>query len=1158
MRLGLRLLRRQAVGSASAGLLILIAMASAANADCTPASADNVTATCTGTTTDQAGGAPGTSAGPAGYGTGNETGITVNVMGGASVTGTGTYGISISSGTVTNSGSIASTLFYGIAAGSVTVTNNAGSSITGGIFGIETSGAANVTNSGTITGTASNGIIAGTATVTNNAGGIITGGGHGIYGSVVDVTNSGSITGTSSDGIFASSSAKVTNTATGSITGGQAGILSAGTADVTNSGSITGTAGYGIRAVAGAKVTNNAGASIMGGTEGVFADTGPANVTNSGSITGTFGSGITTSSTATVINNAGAAITGGLYGIVASSSADVTNSGSITGTSNYGIYTYAAKVTNNAGASIKGGTDGIVASGTANVTNSGSITGTSGHGIFANTDATVINNAGGSITGAQYGILTLTGAVNLTNSGSIVGTTSFGISAGSSATVINNAGASITGSAIGLVVANHLDVTNSGSITGTIQSGIAVGGSATVVNNAGGVISALIDGIFVGGGGSSVFNAGTISGGNNAIRFSGSGNTLTLAPGSVISGLALGGGSDTFQLGGTGTASFDISQLGAAAQYQGFGTFNKIDSSTWTLTGTSTYAGAVNVNGGTLAVNGDISAASLLTVNAGGTLGGNGTVGTTLINVGTLAPGNSIGNLTVSGSLTMTAAATYLVQVSGTSADKTVVTGTVNLAGKVVVDPLTRLSATTTYTILTAGTVNGALSGADFLTASNFARNARLSYVGNDVLLTLDPGMLSPALPGYATINQKNVAAGIDTALAGGGTMPAGFNALFALSGDPLLNALTQASGETATGAQQTTFDAMNLFMGVLTDPFVAGRGQSGASPGGATGYAADDSDALGYASGGRKRSGAEREAYAAIYRKAPLAQVYEPRWSVWASGFGGAQTTDGNGTLGSGTTTSRIAGAAAGADYWFSPHTVAGFALAGGGTNFSVANGGTGRSDLFQAGAFVRHNIGPAYVTGALAYGWQDITTDRNVTIAGTDHLQARFNANAYSGRLEGGYRFIAPWTGGVGLTPYAAGQFTTFDLPAYVESVISGSNTFALTYAAKSVTATRSELGLRADRSFALNDAILTLRGRAAWAHDFNTDRSIAATFQTLPGASFVVNGAAQAHDAALTTASAEVKLASGLSLAATFEGQFSDVTRSYAGKGTVRYAW
>ena len=48
-------------------------------------------------------------------------------------------------------------------------------------------------------------------------------------------------------------------------------------------------------------------------------------------------------------------------------------------------------------------------------------------------------------------------------------------------------------------------------------------------------------------------------------------------------------------------------------------------------------------------------------------------------------------------------------------------------------------------------------------------------------------------------------------------------------------------------------------------------------------------------------------------------------------------------------------------------------------------------------------------------------------------------------------------------GLTPYAAGQFTTFDLPAYAEQALVGANTFALAYAAKSVTATRSELGLR-----------------------------------------------------------------------------------------------
>ena len=222
------------------------------------------------------------------------------------------------------------------------------------------------------------------------------------------------------------------------------------------------------------------------------------------------------------------------------------------------------------------------------------------------------------------------------------------------------------------------------------------------------------------------------------------------------------------------------------------------------------------------------------------------------------------------------------------------------------------------------------------------------------------------------------------------------------------------------------------------------------------------------------------------------------------------------------------------------------------------MVGSGSGRSELFQAGGFVRHTVGSAYISAAAAYGWQEVTTDRAVTIAGIDQLQAQFNSNAYSARVEAGNRYVLPWIGGIGLTPYAAAQVIALDLPAYAEGVVAGAGSFALDYAAKTVTATRSELGLRSDKSFAVDDAILTLRGRAAWAHDYDTDRDVAATFQTLPGASFVVSGAAPAHDAALTTASAELKFTSGLSLAATFEGEFSDVTRSYAGKGVARYSW
>ena len=84
------------------------------------------------------------------------------------------------------------------------------------------------------------------------------------------------------------------------------------------------------------------------------------------------------------------------------------------------------------------------------------------------------------------------------------------------------------------------------------------------------------------------------------------------------------------------------------------------------------------------------------------------------------------------------------------------------------------------------------------------------------------------------------------------------------------------------------------------------------------------------------------------------------------------------------------------------------------------------------------------------------------------------------------------------------------------------------------------------------------MTLRGRAAWAHDFNPDRAIGATFQTLPGAfRGQWRGAGQRLCARHRLRRNEMAWAA-VRLAGTFEGEFSNVTRSYAGKGVVRYAW
>jgi uncharacterized protein with beta-barrel porin domain len=85
-----------------------------------------------------------------------------------------------------------------------------------------------------------------------------------------------------------------------------------------------------------------------------------------------------------------------------------------------------------------------------------------------------------------------------------------------------------------------------------------------------------------------------------------------------------------------------------------------------------------------------------------------------------------------------------------------------------------------------------------------------------------------------------------------------------------------------------------------------------------------------------------------------------------------------------------------------------------------------------------------------------------------------------------------------------------------------------------------------------------VFTLKAKAAWAHDWNTDRAALATFQTLPGATFTVNGAQPSANAGLASIGAEMKWHNGWTLAASFDGEFSRTTASYAGKGSVRYAW
>jgi uncharacterized protein with beta-barrel porin domain len=538
-------------------------------------------------------------------------------------------------------------------------------------------------------------------------------------------------------------------------------------------------------------------------------------------------------------------------------------------------------------------------------------------------------------------------------------------------------------------------------------------------------------------------------------------------------------------------------------------------------------------------------------VNSGGALTGVGTVGNALIaSGGVFAPGTGTPgtSMTIAGNLAFQSGALYVVQVNPSAASFATAT-TADLTGGTLQASFAPGSYVgRNYLVLsTTGGLGGTTFSGLVTTGLPTGFNTGLSYSNNqDVILNLTAALGAGA---GLNQNQQNVAGAINGFFNNGGALPPNFVGIFGLTGGNLANALTQLSGEAATGAQQSAFQFGSQFLGLMLDPFVDGRSGVGGAGGPALGFAPDrealpEDIALAYA----------KVLKAPVYKASPPA-AFEQRWTAWAGGFGGYNKTSGDSAVvGSHDLTASVAGFAAGLDYHFSRDAVFGFALAGGGTKWDLAQGlGGGKSDAFQAGVYAATRSGPAYLATSLAFANHWMSTDRFAPFG--DHLTASFNAQSIGARVETGYRFGTP---AFGFTPYGALQAQSFHTPNYTETDVGGGG-FGLTYNARSATDTRSEFGARFDHIAVVDpSAVLTFRGRLAWAHDWVSDPSLAAVFQALPGASFIVNGAAPVHDSALASAGAELKLAGGVSLLAKFDGEFASHSNTYAGTGTVRVNW
>jgi len=433
---------------------------------------------------------------------------------------------------------------------------------------------------------------------------------------------------------------------------------------------------------------------------------GPGSIDNFGAITSD-ASGIDGISSLVLTNHAGGIINAG-YGVFFSgNSLEVNNAGTINAVAQ-GIYANVysdVEITNSS--LIQGGggiyltlSTGVIGS----ITNSsgGRIVGNdpSGSGISVVYGRTEITNAAGAtIQGGLHGIegRDIETRLHVNNYGAIIGGTGLGIRSYGGGPIINQAGATVSGAG-GIAFVRNFNgvdniITNAGTITATgttfVGTGLDAGPGAaifiggvnsavgTVVNNlAGGVIDGSVYGIYGGGailptdaGPITITNAGSIAGdtgislneavgtvvnsgaiigtGGVAIQFDQTtafANSLTLDTGSAITGNVLAGPGAEDALVLLGSNSEDISK------FIGFDTLS-MQGVDWALDGTGTVSVSTELAAGLLRVNGTLTSPSVL-VDSPASLGGIGTVIGDVTSLGIIAPGNSIGTLTIAGNYT--------------------------------------------------------------------------------------------------------------------------------------------------------------------------------------------------------------------------------------------------------------------------------------------------------------------------------------------------------------------------------------------------------------------------------------------------------------------------------------------------------------------------
>ena len=433
----------------------------------------------------------------------------------------------------------------------------------------------------------------------------------------------------------------------------------------------------------------------------------------------------------------------------------------------------------------------------------------------------------------------------------------------------------------------------------------------------------------------------------------------------------------------------------------------------------------------------------------------------------------------------------------------------------------------------------------DFITIPAFG--GCMTATKSDVLASLLLTNLSALLSGGGlTQNQTEVAEAIISTI----TSKNGNSVLEALASLPpsqLLAALNALSGEGVSGTQQAAFGASNMFMSAVMGQAVffgnnIGQGRVGPTPPLGPlklGPTDDGPDTIGVVG---DRPGT---------------------WRVWATGFGGTTSLDGNTRIGSTDLNAPTGGLASGLDYQVNRTTLVGIAGGFSASSFSVDQMRTsGTVEGPHIGLYGVERLGPLYLAGIAEYANFDNQTERAIVLGGsvpTEWATGNFRSDDFSGRIEAGW---AQSLGRLNVTPFAGLQWSRLTSQNFSENSVTldgNAGIFGLTFGSQVETSRLSSLGVQLDTRIPLaNGMLLSPFGRVAWLHEFNPNRSIFATLISLPEASFAIEGAAAASDAARVNAGFKLDITEHTGVFAFFDGDFANQGQSYGGTGGLKFTW